>query len=175
MNPVNGCPACTTISTVYDRERHVVPCREEVEMVAQRRSGLSIEPVLDEVVVFNPATNSATALNSSAALIFGLCDGEHTVEDMHDALVAAGLDDTGDDAVWLALDELAEAGLVDLLVPPAKHLSRREILMKYSLGAAALVALPVVESITAPSVAAAASNPSPTTTPTPSPVFIPLT
>jgi hypothetical protein len=154
-------------------ERAKVKALRRSVVVAVQRPGLIVESVYDEVAVFDPAMNAATALNASAAAVFGLCDGNHTLADMREALDAAGLDAAGDDAVWLALDELAEAGLIDLLVPPTRHLSRREMLSRYSLGAAALAALPVVESISAPFPAAAGSpgiSPSPSTVaPTPSP------
>jgi len=139
-------------------------------MVAQRREGLIVEAVHDEVVVFSPERAEATALNQSAALVFERCDGEHTVDSIRQALADAGLDPATDDAVWLALDELAEAGLIELLIPPVAHLSRREMLTQYGIGAAALAALPVVESIRAPSPSAAGSPgsqvPNPTTTTT---------
>jgi hypothetical protein len=120
-------------------------------MVALRREGLLVEAVHDEVLVFNPGRSEATALNQSAARVFELCDGTNSVESMKAALEAAGLGPSSNDAVWLALSELADAGLIDIQVPRPSHLGRRELIKQFGVSAAALSALPVVESIRAPS------------------------
>ena len=120
-------------------------------MVALRREGLVVEAVHDEVLVFNPGRSEATALNQSAARVFELCDGTNSVESMKAALDAVGLGPSSDDAVWLALSELADAGLIDIQVPRPSHLGRRELIKQFGVSAAALSALPVVESIRAPS------------------------
>ena len=120
-------------------------------MVALRREGLVVEAVHDEVLVFNPGRSEATALNQSAARVFELCDGTNSVESMKAALEAVGLGPSSDDAVWLALSELADAGLIDIQVPRPSHLGRRELIKQFGVSAAALSALPVVESIRAPS------------------------
>lgn len=156
-------------------------------MVAKRRDGLVVESVHDEVLVVNPGRSEATALNASAAMVFELCDGEHTIEGMIEALDAAGLGPASTDTVWLALDELADADLIELQVPRAGHLGRRELLKLYGAGAASLAALPVVETIGTPSpdtagspggVAPAApsttvATPAPTSAPTPAPTSAP--
>ena len=120
-------------------------------MVAIRREGLVVEAVHDEVLVFNPGRSEATALNQSAARVFELCDGTNSVESMKDALAGAGLGPSSDDAVWLALSELSDAGLIDIQVPRPSHLGRRELIKQFGVSAAALSALPVVESLRAPS------------------------
>ncbi|MDG1265850.1 MAG: PqqD family protein, partial [Ilumatobacter sp.] len=119
-------------------------------MVALRREGLVVEAVHDEVLVFNPGRSEATALNQSAARVFELCDGTHSVDAMRTVLEAEGLGPSSDDAVWLALSELAEAGLIDIQVLRPSHLGRRDLIKQFGVGAAALSALPVVESIRAP-------------------------
>jgi hypothetical protein len=120
-------------------------------MAALRREGLLVEAVHDEVLVFNPGRSEATALNQSAAQVFELCDGTNSVESMKAALEAAGLGPSSNDAVWLALSELADAGLIDIQVPRPSHLGRRELIKQFGVSAAALSALPVVESLRAPS------------------------
>lgn len=157
-------------------------------MAATRKDGLLVQTVHDEVLVFNPRRNEASALNRSAAVVFDLCDGTHDVDEMRRALDEAGLGPASDDAVWLALTELADADLVHLNVAPGEHLGRRELLKKLGVGAAAAAAiLPVVETIGAPSAAAQGSGPStsvsptatfrptaiPTMAPTPAPTTIP--
>lgn len=144
-------------------------------MVAKQRDGLVVETFDDEVLVLNPTDGVATALNPSAALVFRLCDGEHSIESIRAILDAAGFGPSSDDAVWLALDELADAGLIELLTPSAPHLSRRELLKVYGMGAAALASLPVVETIRIPTaeLAGSGSTPSPTAAPTVAPTVAP--
>ena len=142
-------------------------------MVAIQRDGLVVQQVQDEVLVFNPDRNEASALNRAAAVVFDLCDGEHDIDSMRAALDEAGLGSSSDDAVWLALDELNEAGLIDLQIPKANHLGRRELLKTIGVGAAAAaVVLPVVETIGAPPASAQGSGdntPAPTVAPTQQP------
>ncbi len=135
-------------------------------MVATRRDDLSVEVINDEMLVFNPARSEATALNRSAALVFEMCDGTNSVESMKGALEAAGLGPSSDDAVWLALGELADADLIELHVARPKSLGRRDLITQFGVGAAALAALPVVETIKAPSAAAQGSPVAPTTSST---------
>lgn len=143
-------------------------------MVAKRRDGLVVENIHDEVLVLSPERGEATALNPSAAKVFELCDGEHSLEQIKRELDDAGLGPASDDTVWLALDELADAELIDLLVPRANHLGRRELLKLYGAGAASLAALPVVETIGTPSPDTAGSGVSPATpAPTPAPTAAP--
>ena len=138
-------------------------------MVAKQRDGLVVESVHDEVLVLNPDRSEATALNASAALVFELCDGDHTIESIKEALDAAGLGPASDDTVWLALDELAEADLIELMIPRAGHLGRRELLKLYGAGAASLAALPIVETIGTPSPDSAGSGGVTPSTPAPTP------
>ncbi|MEO0493049.1 MAG: PqqD family protein [Actinomycetota bacterium] len=136
-------------------------------MAATRREGLIVQEVHDEVLVFHPERNEASALNQSAAIVFELCDGEHDVDEMRAALDDAGFGPASVDAVWLALDELAAADLIDLTIPPVEHMGRRELLKNLGVGAAAAaIALPVVETIGAPSASAQGSRPSTTVAPT---------
>ena len=145
-------------------------------MVAKQRTGLIIESVHNEVLILNPERGEATALNASAALVFELCDGGHTIDSIKEALDAAGLGPSSDDTVWLALDELADADLIELLVPKAGHLGRRELLKLYGAGAASLAALPIVETIGTPSPGDAGSGDAPATpAPTPAPTTPPTT
>jgi len=134
-------------------------------MVALRRDDLLVESVNDELLVFNPRRSEATALNRSAALVFELCDGSNTIASIRAALDAAGLAPSSDDAVWLALSDLAEADLVELQLSPPTFKGRRELIKMFGLGAGALAALPVVETIKAPAAGVQGSVPGATPAP----------
>ena len=127
-----------------------------------KKEGLIIEQVNGEFLLYDQSSNVAAALNASAAAVLELCDGTRSVE----AIVAA-LDGSDTplnaDGVMLALSELVEIGVVEHL--PARPVpSRRDMLKKMGAAAAIVAALPWVESVVAPTIAAATSGP-----PVPSP------
>ena len=124
-------------------------------MQPKKKDGLIIEEVGEELLVFDDSAQVAAALNRAAAAVFELCDGTRDV----DGIVADLRTHTpplGRDEVALALEELDEAGLIDD-VPDVSNPGRRALLAKLGAGAAAAMALPVVEALVAPSPAHAAS------------------
>ncbi len=135
-------------------------------MVPRRVAGVLVEVAGDEWVAYAPSSNTAHALNRAAGELFEAIDGVRSVDDLAEHL------DVSAEVVGLGLDDLAEAGLVELddAVP---RTSRRDMLKKLGVGSAAAAALPVVETIVMPSALAAQSvvppTPAPTDFPTPSP------
>jgi Coenzyme PQQ synthesis protein D (PqqD) len=118
-------------------------------------NGLLVEQVETEHLIYRSDSVDAAALNEAAAAVFALCDGQRDV----DAIVTALRDDgrdLGRDEVLLALRELAEAGLIDS-TPVETGPSRRDLLRRLGAGTIAAVAIPVVELISGPSMAAAST------------------
>jgi hypothetical protein len=124
-----------------------------------RVQGLIIQELADEVLVYDEDRNKAVCLNHTAALVWRYCDGKTTVTSMtrqlERDLKTEGVDEK---IVWYALDQL---GKDHLLVEPAAApavlagMSRRQLVRV--LGVAAVVAIPVVTSIVAPTVVEAAT------------------
>lgn len=143
-------------------------------MRPKRKTDLIIEEVNGEFLLFDASSNVAAALNASAAAVLDLCDGERDL----DAIVAALANTStplGDDEVMLALSELVEVGVVSGL-PNRPVPSRRDLLKKMGAAAAIVAALPWVESVVAPTFAAASSGVTPAPTPfTPAPTPPPTT
>ena len=78
-----------------------------------RTEGLLSEQVDDEVLVFDERHEVACRLNASAALVWRSCDGNRTVADLV-AVLSQELSDVADeDLVMVALDNLAEHGLIE--------------------------------------------------------------
>jgi hypothetical protein len=127
-----------------------------------RRAGLIIQEVEGEYLVFDDKSNVAAALNLPATRVFQVCDGTRDVDQIIDQLSTGDMP-LSEDAVRLALAELAGNGLIDD-APTEAGTSRRKLLM--ALGAAAALAVPAVELIKAPAAAAVASGPTPTPEPT---------
>jgi len=133
-------------------------------MAARRVEGLQFERVADEILAVKPATLEAHALNQSAAAVFDLCDGKASKSDMAAAIQRRTGLPADEQIVELALAELVDAGLIVLDGPESPlMISRRALVRRLSLSAAAVMMLPVVETILVPP---AAAQVSPTTTST---------
>ena len=124
-----------------------------------RTEGLIVQKLSDEVLVYDDDRNKAICLNSTAALVWKYCDGNTTVTSMAEQLGRDLKTEPVDEkVVWYALDQLAKDHLlVETVAPPAlfAKMSRRQ--MVHVLGVAAVVAVPLVTSIIAPTVVEAAT------------------
>lgn len=124
-----------------------------------RREGLVIQELPDEVLVYDRERDKAHCLNQTAALVWGYCDGNTTVPTMARHLERDLKTDSVDEKiVWFALNQLSKDHLLDDgFVPPAmlSGMSRRQ--MVRVMGVAAVIALPLVTSIIAPTPAQAAT------------------
>lgn len=131
-----------------------------------RRDGLVINELPEEVVVYDRGSHKAHCLNKTAALVWGRCDGRNDPARIA-RLVGRDLQTrVGEDLVWYALEQLAKDGLLtEKAVPRAPatdataagaRLSRRELVRR--LGLAAVVALPLITTVVAPTPAEAAAS-----------------
>ncbi len=114
-----------------------------------RQSGLVVQEMPDEVLVYDMDANKAHCLNQSAALIWKSCDGSNSVMDIVKEFESNGRGKVTEDFVWLAIDQLNENGLLENKVAPRfQGQSRRQVLK--TIGLASMVALPVIASLVAP-------------------------
>ena len=121
-----------------------------------RKEGLLIERLPDEVLVYDLDRKKAHCLNGSAALIWNHCDGKTSVEGISRILQQQAQGEASRDLVWLGLDRLYEARLIEtrMVRPGVKgRLSRRELVKKIGLA----VSIPLVASILAPAASAGLS------------------
>ncbi len=114
-----------------------------------RKEGLVIQEMPDEVLVYDLDTNKAHCLNQTAAFVWKSCNGRNSVADIT-KLVG---DDSGnavpEDLVWLAIDQLSEKNLLaNDLKANFNGSTRREVIKK--IGLAAVIGIPIVASLTAP-------------------------
>ena len=124
-----------------------------------RTEGLVVQELPDEVLVYDRDRDKAHCLNQTAALVWKYCDGETNVASIAQRL-GRDLKTTPVDEkiVWYALDQLSKDHLLEeSVVPPTllAGMSRRE--MVRVLGVAAVVAVPLVTSIIAPTPAQAST------------------
>jgi hypothetical protein len=114
-----------------------------------RQTGLVVQEMPDEVLVYDLDTNKAHCLNQSAALVWKSCDGKNSVMDIVREFESTGAGKVSEDFVWLAIDQLNENGLLENKVSPRFHgQSRRQVLK--TIGLASIVAVPVIASLVAP-------------------------
>lgn len=120
-----------------------------------RSSGLVVEEVVDEVLVYELETHQARLLSPQTAKIWRLCDGQQTIEDIAEELAVA------QSVVEETIKELFAFELLD--ASPEKSvadgecadLSRRSVLTQGA--AATLFAAPAIVTISIPTAAAALS------------------
>ncbi len=132
---------------------------------AARRGGVLVEALDEDLLVFDAERQVAHSLNASAARVWEACDGSRSVSELAEEC------QEDEATVLLALARLREVHLLEQneFQPPHQALepegvSRRLMLRKSVVaGAGVGLAIPVIRSITAPSIAMATSgrNPNP--------------
>lgn len=116
---------------------------------AARKSGLVVQEVPDEVLVFDLESNKAHCLNKTAAMVWKSCDGNTSVPEIAKFIANKTGKSANDDLVWLAIDQLAQNNLLETQVSaPMNGQTRREVIKK--IGLASMIAIPVVASLVAP-------------------------
>ena len=123
-----------------------------------RRDGLVVRELADELLVYDTQRDKAHCLNKTAALVFLHCDGCSSPEQIAHSLSQELNAPVDEKLVWFALAQLSGDHLLEERVEMPHLLSgmtRRQ--MVRALGLAAVVAVPVVTSIVAPTPAQAAT------------------
>ncbi len=122
-----------------------------------RKEGLVIQEMGDEVLVYDLETNKAHCLNRTAAAVWKSCDGQNSVSDVSKLVAKMNGGSRQEDLIWLAIDQLNETNLLETkLAVNFSNQNRREVIKK--IGLAAVIALPIVTSLVAPTVASAGST-----------------
>lgn len=125
-----------------------------------RSSGLVVEPLGDETLVYDRIRHKAHCLNPSASYVWHRSTGEATVEEIASGFPnAVGLPEDSRIAM-LALQRLWSARLLDEPVPVGithARIGRRELVRVLARAGIATAVLPIVSSIISPRPVLAAS------------------
>ena len=123
-----------------------------------RKQGLVIQELPDEVLVYDLERDRAHCLNETAAFVWRQCDGRNSTAQIARTLGNQFSCEVGEKIVWIALDQLGRNHLLEKqpAVPPAMNGLNRRAMVR-ALGIA--VTIPLVISITSPTVEAASSCP----------------
>ncbi len=139
-----------------------------------RREALIIKDLGDDLVVYDERADCAHELNGAAAAVWRRCDGRTDLDEIASQLPAELGLPADEEIVTLAITELSRAGLLETS-GSVQHVSRRQVIGRLSLTAAAALMLPLVSTIVAPTPAMAQSGSPPTSAPTFSPPASPTT
>jgi hypothetical protein len=115
-----------------------------------RKKDLLTQEIPGELLVYDTQRDSGHCLNDTAAFVWQHCDGHHTPQNIT-ALLKKKDSAVDEEIVWLALNQLADKHLLERRLSPPPTLtgiSRRR--MARALGLAAVVAVPLISSIVAP-------------------------
>ena len=122
-----------------------------------RKQGLVVQEMPDEVLIYDLDTNKAHCLNKTAAFVWKSCDGNKSIAEITKSFESDFGNPVEEDLVWLAIEQLNDKNLLsESLQTNLKGQNRREVIKK--IGFAAVVALPIVASLTAPSSALATAS-----------------
>jgi len=123
-----------------------------------RQTGLLIDHVGDETIVYDEERQQAHSLNRAASIVWEGSDGRRSIGELAALLGETLHIEPNDSIVEYALDELARVHLLENGPDGGEQVSRRDALRRLSFAGAAAVALPVVLSLAAPTPAMAASG-----------------
>ncbi|QQS32486.1 MAG: PqqD family protein [Acidobacteriota bacterium] len=117
-----------------------------------------VQEINDETLIYDIGSHRAYCLNTVSSIVWRNCNGQNDTEAIARILTERLRSEVPDEMVWLALDQLEKAELVDSAgqIPAAlTSVSRREAIRR--VGLASAVALPMVASLVAPPAASAQS------------------
>ena len=114
-----------------------------------QRSGLLVQPVGDQLVVYDQARQRLHVLSRTAAAVWRHCDGRRTAAELIEPVGDELGTQVDESVIALALAQLDEARLLEERLAPAPGedtLSRREVLHRAAAALVAGVLLPTVTS-----------------------------
>jgi len=125
---------------------------------AARQDRLVVQELPDETLIYDLDRDKAHCLNQTAAFVWKQCDGRTSPAKLAKAFEKEFGAVADEAMIWLALDQLEKFHLLEgRLERPAvmNRLSRRSLMR--SMGLAAVIAVPLVTSMTIPTVLAFSS------------------
>jgi hypothetical protein len=129
---------------------------------AARSEGLIVESVEDELLVYDTERDRAHSLNPIAAAVWERSDGRRNAALLAESASAKLGEAVSEEAVWRALSQLDERGLLVGELPrriSGPEYSRRQAVRRMGMiGASAAFAAPLVKSIVVPTAAQAQAS-----------------
>lgn len=128
----------------------------DAQLPVARAAGLVIQELSGETLVYDLEIDKAHCLNQTAAWVWRWCDGKNSIDDITRLFGERSGGSIEKDLIRLALDGLNRSNLLENeRLPVLSQQTRREAVKR--IGLAAVVALPIITSLAAPSAAQAGS------------------
>lgn len=124
-----------------------------------RKTNLVVEELQNEILIYDTENVQASCLNPTASLVWKYADGKTSVAEIASKMSADLGSAVDSKVVYYALEQLDKRNLLSergTIPTQYKQMSRRDFLVKAGIVGAA-VAIPVIISVTAPTVAMAAT------------------
>jgi len=121
-----------------------------------RKEDIVVQSLADEVLVYDLKRHKAHCLNDTAVMIWKHCDGKTDIAGMRRILEKELKTQIDEDVIFLGLEQLKSRHLLvnDSIGTAGKMSPARRAALK-KLGAAALISLPAIISLVAPTAASA--------------------
>jgi hypothetical protein len=123
-----------------------------------RRENLVIRELPDELLVYDLDKDDGHCLNRTAAFVWKHCDGRTSVPEIARRLGQESRSEINEKVIWLALHQLSRKRLLEKPVAAPvwmPGIDRRQMIRV--LGVGAIVAVPLITTVVAPTALAAAS------------------
>jgi len=123
-----------------------------------RTKDIAIQELNNETLAYDLRTNKAYCLNDTAASVWKQCNGQRTVAEIAGVLSEELNQPIPVELVWITLDKLSKDDLLVTSITKPKaaiNESRRQVMQK--IGISAVLALPVILSMSAPTAAQSGS------------------
>ncbi|MBX7171343.1 MAG: PqqD family protein [Pyrinomonadaceae bacterium] len=124
-----------------------------------RKADIVVQDFKDETLVFDLIKNKAFVLNETSSMVWQLCDGKNSIDEITNKMSASINQTVSVELVWLAVEELNRENLIEnnsFQITPFFGLSRREMVRK--IGFASIITLPLISVLVAPTAINAASG-----------------
>lgn len=119
--------------------------------VTIRKKNLVIQQFENETLVYDLNIDKAFCLNKTSAMIWNLCNGNHSVSEISEEMSKSLRDLVNEEFVFLAIEQFHRNNLLENSQELKEYFvdfPRREIIKK--VGLSTLIALPIISSIIAP-------------------------
>jgi Coenzyme PQQ synthesis protein D (PqqD) len=123
------------------------------------KNNVLVQELDKELLLYDLSRDKVFCLNETSLIIWNLCDGENTVEDIQHKVSLELNTQVNDEFIWLALEKLKSEQLLSNHQEIKIHfngLSRREVIKK--VGLSTMAALPLILTIISPNAASAQSQ-----------------
>ena len=115
------------------------------------KENIVIQELENELLIYDLNINKVYCLNHTSAMVWQLSDGENSIPEISLLMSKKLQTEISEDFVWLALDRLKQADLLDKSTKieiDFNGLTRRQLIRK--VGLASMIALPIIASVVAP-------------------------